>query len=138
MPVLNIPPVMDYSVLEELASIKSGNGPDMLLEILDTYLKSLPGQIREITASLGCGNLKKAAQDAHSIKPASNALGALRFGWVCQQIEDLQDPVSSIQCQELIESLQRAGDESAAEIFEIANRCRSSSCVVLPDSKAGS
>lgn len=76
-------PVLDQSrLLEEF-----GDSPEILNELRDLFLQSLPPLLADIKAAHCAGNRASLARSAHSLKGAGSTYGALRVFEVCRQLE---------------------------------------------------
>jgi PAS domain S-box-containing protein len=81
-PATPIPPV-NLAVLSALV----GSDPDVIREMVDSFRSSAALAREAIRRSVGAGDCRVAADTAHSLKSAARAVGALRLGAICEEIE---------------------------------------------------
>ncbi len=82
-------PVLDISMLEELQaySTQDENSSDVIVNLIELFLKEAPQQIEKIKLAVASSNNKELYSSAHSLKGNSAALGAKEFPEICQRLE---------------------------------------------------
>lgn len=81
------PPISDTA----FASLVEMIGPDMpevVIDLLDTYLDESATLIGRIQDALAHGNETEILRPAHSLKSSSASIGALRLSSLCAELED--------------------------------------------------
>ena len=81
------PPISDAA----FASLIDMIGPDMpevVIDLLDTYLDESATLVGRIQDALAHGNEAEMLRPAHSLKSSSASIGALRLSALCAQLED--------------------------------------------------
>jgi HPt (histidine-containing phosphotransfer) domain-containing protein len=61
--------------------------PDVLLDLLDTYLEESAGLVGAIQNGLDQGDLSSILRPAHSLKSSSASIGAVRLSRLCADLE---------------------------------------------------
>ena len=64
--------------------------PDILIEVIDSFLKTSPKRIEDIFNFIAQKNVYGAAKEAHALKSGSQTLGALELSEICQKIENIK------------------------------------------------
>ena len=64
-----------------------GDNPALQQRLLAKFLVNAHAQVASIQAASDCGDLKRAADVAHTLKSAARTVGAMALGALCQQIE---------------------------------------------------
>lgn len=75
--------VLDLRVLEEMV----GSEPEVVRDFLQQYLASARNIMAEVRLGHATGDLARVGGATHRLKSSSRAVGALRFGDLCAQIE---------------------------------------------------
>jgi HPt (histidine-containing phosphotransfer) domain-containing protein len=77
-------PLVDLAILEALV----GDDPATIAEVLQAFRESALLSKQQLDAALSGGVGSKAADVAHQLKGAAMAVGAVRLGELCGQVED--------------------------------------------------
>ena len=64
-----------------------GDNAAMHRRLLENFLVNAERQVAAIVLATDGGALSAAADVAHALKSASRMVGALRLGWVCEEID---------------------------------------------------
>jgi len=90
--------VLDFDVLKAFETVKSDDGQDIVIELIDLYLDSTPRRIEEIRNATADGASCVIKRLAHTLKGSSSTLGLRGVAYACQQLEDLNstsDPIAN-------------------------------------------
>lgn len=80
-------PTLDRRALDELASLQSGDGPDLVSELIQLYLGDLPDRIEGIRTAIGRVDSEALRREAHRLKGSSQQMGAARLAALCKELE---------------------------------------------------
>ncbi|MBK1672045.1 hypothetical protein CKO35_01775 [Ectothiorhodospira shaposhnikovii] len=83
------PPIIDQQILDDLQSLDSGRGQDLLTRLFQAFLNSAPRLVGQIEAGMASGDHESLRGAAHTLKSSSGNVGALRLSRICQQLETL-------------------------------------------------
>ena len=96
--------ILDLEVLKTFERVKSDDGSDIVIELIDLYLSSSPQRIQEIRNAAVIKEGPLLSRIAHTLKGSSSTLGLRRITRLCQQLEDAE--VDSDSLNDLVESLE--------------------------------
>ena len=94
-------PELDAKALDRLRELQEPGEPDMLLELVELFLKDAPLRLQAIWDSLDQNRAESVAQTTHSLKGSANNIGARRLAEVCAQMESAAktgDLATAAQC----------------------------------------
>lgn len=77
--------------LNGLESLQCDGDPDIVLDLIQTFLSDIPGRMQAIDKGLAESNFKTVRENAHTAKSGARMLGAAALGELCQALEDLPD-----------------------------------------------
>ncbi len=80
--------VLDRAALDELGGIDTREGSLFIIELIDLFRASSPGQVATMADHAAQGNWPQVAVVAHSMNSGAAYLGALRLSQLCRQIEE--------------------------------------------------
>ena len=80
---------IDLSGLTSLAELKSIGEPDLVVELIDLYLKDGPERIQKIKTAAARADATGLRQAAHTLKGSSASLGFHQISEICEQLERL-------------------------------------------------
>ena len=113
--------VIDLEVLKAFNNIKSDDGANIVIELIDLYLHSASQRIETLVTAVKDGNADLIKQVAHTLKGSSSTLGLLRMARACQQLEEAasgsRDDVSA-----LLQLLQASFEEAKPSLIAERNR----------------
>ncbi len=95
-----------------------GNKPDMVIKMLNKFLRHANEQVNDIVAAAASGNLEALTDTAHKLKSAARTVGAMQLGQLCQEMEDVGYAGDVNVCGESVKILEQA---FAAVIKKIGN-----------------
>jgi HPt (histidine-containing phosphotransfer) domain-containing protein len=80
-------PAISESEYEALVEMVGPDSPEVLLDLLDTYLEESLGLVNAIVDGSNSGDLGSALRPAHSLKSSSASIGAMRLSKLCADLE---------------------------------------------------
>ena len=108
-----IPASWDAATLGQLV----GNNPGLHQRLLDKFLTNGARQVLVIDAAAHVGEVINAALMAHTLKSSARAVGALRLGDLCEQIEAAGHAGDVAACQVLVDALDGAFESARQAIL---------------------
>ncbi|TKB23109.1 response regulator [Desulfopila sp. IMCC35006] len=78
---------IDQSVLSTLKDLQIKGRPDILVRIINAYIKSSEPLINQLQKGLAANDLKIVQNSAHSLKSSSANVGALRLSQISRELE---------------------------------------------------
>ena len=79
--------VLDVETLKAFEKIKSDDGSDFVIELIDLYLEGTPQRIQAIRKAAFEKEWAVLKYTAHTLKGSSSTLGLHRVAQVCQELE---------------------------------------------------
>ncbi|HYR75904.1 MAG TPA: Hpt domain-containing protein [Pyrinomonadaceae bacterium] len=79
--------VLDVETLKAFEKVKSEDGSDFVIELIDLYLEGTPQRIQAIREAAFEKEWVLLKRTAHTIKGSSSTLGLHRVAQVCQELE---------------------------------------------------
>ena len=83
----NIGAAVDHSVLSKLRTRMGA----IIDEVIDLYLDDTPKLLAQIQNALNQGYVEPLHRAAHTLKPTSRTLGAMRFARLCEELEMMSE-----------------------------------------------
>lgn len=80
-------PVVEHSVLAELADMFGDGGGEIVLDIINAYLDETPDLVGRLRVAISDGNADGVREAAHALKSSSANVGAMRFGEYAKILE---------------------------------------------------
>jgi HPt (histidine-containing phosphotransfer) domain-containing protein len=80
-------PALDRNVLESLRQLTRPGEPDVLREVLVTFLADAPGRVAAITNAIQCQDAHALLRAAHTFKGAAASIGAAGVQSRCLELE---------------------------------------------------
>jgi HPt (histidine-containing phosphotransfer) domain-containing protein len=80
-------PAISASEFKALVEMIGADMPEVLLDLLDTYLEESAGLVSAIRDGLNQGDLSTMLRPAHSLKSSSASIGAMRLSRLCSDLE---------------------------------------------------
>lgn len=80
---------LDRSVLDRYRDLGDDGSPDIVREIVETYLEDLPTRARAIVDAVSSGNAKEFHREAHNLKGSSASIGAVALAAICNELETI-------------------------------------------------
>ncbi|MDR3370569.1 CHASE domain-containing protein [Rhodoferax sp.] len=94
-------PIWDAAALGQLV----GENPGLHQRLLDKFLLNAAKQVTTVESAVQAGGIELAIQVAHTLKSSARAVGAVRLGELCEQIETSGQASDGPGCSELIARL---------------------------------
>lgn len=98
--------VIDENILLKLEALQEVGEADIIVELIQSYLKQTPSRISNIATALATGDFETCCDEAHTIKSSARTMGALYLGELCQQLEDLRKEASKNKIEALFKQVQ--------------------------------
>jgi HPt (histidine-containing phosphotransfer) domain-containing protein len=97
-------PVLQPNALDAIVEMIGIDDPDVVVDLIDTFLTDSQRQIDEMHRSMAAGDIKTLHRAAHSMKSSSATFGALALSKLCQRLEQsAKDQCVDGACAEQIE-----------------------------------
>ena len=77
-------PVVDETVIEQLASITDGKGYSVLGELLNAFLSAVPGRLEALDRERTAGDLVAVGEQAHALTGSAASFGARQMAALCR------------------------------------------------------
>lgn len=71
-----------------LVEMIGGDAPEVVVDLLDTYLEESAGLIETVASAYAAGDLATMLRPAHSLKSSSASVGAMRLSRLCADLEN--------------------------------------------------
>ncbi len=81
--------VIDGRALDKIRALQMDGEPDLLSEIVVSYLSDAPKQLESIHSAAQAGDAESLRRSAHSIKSSSANLGAMILSGLCKELEEM-------------------------------------------------
>ncbi|HEB66058.1 MAG TPA: response regulator [Chloroflexi bacterium] len=78
---------IEPAVLDRLYTVIGKDRPQMMLELIDTFLNDIPKRFTHIEQALEDNDTESIRAEAHPMKSSAASLGALQFSRMCEQLE---------------------------------------------------
>ena len=113
--------VLDFETLKAFEKVKSEDGSDFVIELIDLYLKGTPQRIQAIGEAASEKEWIVLKHTAHTLKGSSSTLGLHRIAQVCKELE-----ATSLSSGDVVDGLVQALESRFVEAREalIAERRR--------------
>ena len=85
---------IDLATLNNLADAQGDGEPDLVVELIDLYLKDTPPRVAAMREALANCDDRLMARGAHGLKGSSATLGANQVAESCAELEQLAGGVS--------------------------------------------
>jgi HPt (histidine-containing phosphotransfer) domain-containing protein len=81
------PPAISEAEFHALVEMVGSEMPEVLVDLLDTYLEESSGLVDTIQKGTNSGDLTIVLRPAHSLKSSSASIGAMRLSKLCADLE---------------------------------------------------
>lgn len=105
--------------LEELRQLADPDDPDVLADIINTYLESVPGLISKLSDAIQSDLCERAAQMAHALKGSSREVGADALAALCQIVENAGKQGSLTSMESILKEIQAEFELVSAEFCQV-------------------
>ena len=85
------PPAIDVSIWDDVRSLADSSGPDVLDDLIDTYLAEMRHNIVTMHTAAAVGDATAFSRAAHKCKGGSLSMGALQLARLAENLERLGD-----------------------------------------------
>jgi HPt (histidine-containing phosphotransfer) domain-containing protein len=90
-PVIIGPPPVDLSFLRSLEDVQEDGEADLVVELIDLYLKQVVEQVAIMRNALLVADMTLVGLSAHALKGSSGSIGATQMQSLCAQLEKVHD-----------------------------------------------
>jgi histidine phosphotransfer protein HptB len=80
--------MLDFEVLRGFEQVKSDDGSDVVIELIDLYLQGTSQRIITMRNAANAADWALLKRAAHTLKGSSSTLGLRRIAKICQDLED--------------------------------------------------
>jgi histidine phosphotransfer protein HptB len=80
--------VLDFEVLRAFEKVKSDDGSDVVIELIDLYLQATSQRIITMLNAANEGEWALLKRAAHTLKGSSSTLGVREIANICQDLEE--------------------------------------------------
>lgn len=101
---------LDRSVLDRYRDLGDDGSPDIVREIVETYLEDLPTRTRAIVEAVAQGNAKEFHREAHNLKGSSASIGAIALAALCNDLETIGRADQTSPAREHLSTLQNESE----------------------------
>ena len=108
--------ILDQSVLDQFEELQMDGEPDILLEVIDSFLETSPKRILDIENAVKSMDLSVISSEAHGLKSSARTLGAMELGNLCQELEDVVR--ENKEPEEIIELLSKLKEAFGSVVIE--------------------
>ena len=98
-------PVVDETVIEQLASITDGQGLSVLGELLNAFLGAVPGRLEALDRAVAEEDLQAVADQAHSLTGSAASFGARGMADLCRELRTVAGAGDIGAARRLVEAL---------------------------------
>jgi hypothetical protein len=98
---------VDLTVLCSYEEIQGAEQPDLIVELIDLYIKDAPRRLALMREALATGNWLSLKREAHSLRGSSGNLGILRVGPICDELESAASSDQSSAVELLLDGLEQ-------------------------------
>jgi CheY-like chemotaxis protein len=96
-------PILDPGVLKDMV----GDDPDILAEVVDTYLDTLPPLMDDLERAVSSGDMTVARETAHSLKGGAANLGGALMRRIASDVEQAAKAGDASACSEKLPALRK-------------------------------
>ncbi len=87
--IFNRKAAIEQDVLDRLYAVIGKNQPQMLADLIDTFLDDIPQRLARIEEALQHEDAESIKAMAHPMKSSAASLGALQFSRMCEELEKI-------------------------------------------------
>jgi HPt (histidine-containing phosphotransfer) domain-containing protein len=97
---------LDMEVLNAFEQLQSGDGSDLIIELIDLYLQDSPERILAIRKASAAADWLLLKRAAHNLKGSSSTLGVRHVAEICEKLEENSGADSADKIEALIQLLE--------------------------------
>lgn len=117
---------IDHGALNEIAEMQLEGQPDLVVNLINTFLGDLPSALKALNTAVDDGSPADLVSAAHGLKSASASIGAVKLSDYCSKLEDIGKVGSCKGARDVAMALMAESTEVTAELRAItAQRARS-------------
>ncbi len=110
---------IEMQAIENLREMQVPGEPNVVQEIVDTFMQGVPGHIEKLRNGAETGQFDELARSAHSLKGSAGFLGMREVRALCEQIEAVARAEQRADARRLVASLEKALDRGRAALEAI-------------------
>jgi CheY-like chemotaxis protein len=114
--------IIDKVALEQFDDLQIEGSPDILVETIDSFLRTSPARIAALSSFSEKNDFAGAAREAHALKSGAMILGATQLGKLCQEMEGLPSSNAPEKLHSLLTSLVQIYEQSSHELTLIRDQ----------------
>lgn len=115
---------IDMAVLRSFEEIQAEGEPDLIVELIDLYLKDAPSKLASMQEAVAGEDAASLRRAAHGLRGSSASIGAVQVAALCEGLEHASRVDSAGQAAALVGQLEREL-EDARRALEAERRRRS-------------
>ena len=89
--------MLDFEVLRAFEKVKSDDGSDVVIELIDLYLQGTARRIITMRNAANDGEWALLKRAAHTLKGSSSTLGLRQIARICRALEEASFPGDDVQ-----------------------------------------
>lgn len=110
-------PAISEAEFQALVEMVGSDMPEVLVDLLDTYLVESAGLVSAIREGYNAGNFESMLRPAHSLKSSSASIGAMRLSKLCADLEGfLRGNLLELDVPRQVEQIESEFDRAQAEL----------------------
>ncbi len=113
--------LVDWTVTDELAGVFGEDGPEIVRDIIDTYLRETPKLLEGLLQHAQAGDVAGVGDIAHAMKSSSASVGAVRLSEICAGLERSARAESLEDADELLASIKETSEATMNKLGESAS-----------------
>ncbi len=113
------PQPIDIHAIENLREMQVPGEPDVVLEIVETFMQGVPGHAEKLRGSLAGGDFEELGRSAHSLKGSAGFLGMREVGVICERLEAAARDGRGDDARRLVAALEEALARAEAVLQDI-------------------
>ena len=98
--------VLDVETLRAFEKVKSEDGSDFVVELIDLYLEGAPRRIQAIRKAAAEKEWTALKHTAHTLKGSSSTLGLRTVAKACGELENVTSSTSTVVVEGLVQTLE--------------------------------
>jgi CheY-like chemotaxis protein/HPt (histidine-containing phosphotransfer) domain-containing protein len=112
---------VDVSVLEKLNVLQEEGEPDIVVELIRSFMDQTPSRLSNLHTAFATGDFEAVCDEAHTIKSSARTMGGLYLGELCQELEDLRSSPAPEKVKDLADKIQSEYLKMAEELDAITH-----------------
>lgn len=116
------PDRLDRERLQELLALTRPGGPDLLVKLIDVFLRELPARLDALREAVDAADAAASAEAAHALKGSSATLGAQKLARLCDEIEAAASTGDHRRPARLLPEVVREAADTGSALAAVAGR----------------